>query len=174
MQDSRSLFWCSGLDRLQQSPPQMAALIFGLSAHRKFKLNTFACQLFVNLTVGIQPVVNSTTLLLVQHNFRSLCTILAGPDTLADNFNRIDEVAKNCVVDGSKGTRARALLLLSRTGTIRAPGSGKNAARSDHENVAVGELLFKLARKTARNQSRSLEQRCRIDLPLLHLVEALE
>jgi len=47
-------------------------------------------------------------------------------------------------VDGSECSRTRALLCLVGARAVGALGAGKDAARGDEEDVAVGELLLEL------------------------------
>ena len=45
----------------------------------------------------------------------------------------------------SQGSRSRSLLLLAGAGSVGALGARENAAGSEDEDVAVGELLLELA-----------------------------
>ena len=52
-------------------------------------------------------------------------------------------------MDGSQSSRAGALLLLGVAGAGGALGAGQDAARSQDQDVAVGELLLELTGKAA-------------------------
>lgn len=103
-----------------------------------------AGQAAVDLGVGVESVVDTTTLLLVEDDLEELAAILLGADALADNLDGVDEVGEDGIVDGGQGSRTRALLL---EGVARAGGSlgaGQNAARGEDQDMAVGELLLEL------------------------------
>lgn len=92
-------------------------------------------------------MVDAAALLLVQHNLGGLAAVLLGADTLADDLDGIDEVGQDGVVDGGQSTRARTLLGLVGARVDGTLGAGKNAALSDEQDVAVGELLLELTGK---------------------------
>lgn len=89
-------------------------------------------------------MVDTAPLLLVQDHLDGLATVLLGADALADDLDGVDEVVEDGVVDGGQGTRARTLLGLVGARVGGALGAGKDAALSDEEDVAVGELLLEL------------------------------
>ena len=79
---------------------------------------------------------------------------------------------------GSQRARARAFLRLRGAGTVRAFGTGENAAGGEEEHLAVGELLLELAGEAFEGRVLVF---CSIDgldakcwLPLLDLVESAE
>lgn len=119
-------------------------LVVGNAALGELENDVTAGQSSVDLTVGIQAVVNTTTLLLVKDDLEDLAAVLLGADALADDLNGVDKVGQDGVVHGSESARARTLLgeLGARAG--RALGTGQNAARSNEEDLAVGELLLEL------------------------------
>lgn len=98
----------------------------------------------VDLGVGVQAVVDATTLLLVEDDLEGLGAVLLGAETLADNLDGVDEVGQDGVVDSSQSARTGALLLLGVAGAGGALGAGKDAARGQDQDVAVGELLLQL------------------------------
>lgn len=89
-------------------------------------------------------MVNATTLLLVQDDLEKLAAVLLRPDALANDLDGVDEVSEDGLVDSGQSARTGALLLLGRAGVDGALGAGEDAAGSDEENVAVGELLLEL------------------------------
>lgn len=90
-------------------------------------------------------MVDTAALLLVQNNLHGLAAVLLGADALADDLDGVDEVAEDGVVDGGQSARTGALLGLGGARVDGALGAGQDAALSNKENVAVGELLLKLA-----------------------------
>lgn len=76
-------------------------------------------------------------------------------------------------MDGSESPRAGTLLGLVGARAVGALGAGENAAGSDQEDVAVGELLLELTGE-AGGISIDVAYRWGESLPLLHLVPALE
>lgn len=119
-------------------------LVISSAALGELENNVAAGQSSVNLAIGIEAVVNTTTLLLVENDLDGLAAILLGADTLANNLNGVDDVGEDGVVDSSQSTGTRTLL---GEGVARADGAlraGEDTARSNDDNVAVGELLLEL------------------------------
>lgn len=114
----------------------------------EFKDNSTASQPTVDLAVGIKAVVNTTTLLLVQDDLEGLGAVLLGAGTLADDLDGVDEVGEDGVVDSSQSAGTGTLLLLVGTRAGGALGAGQDAALSNEEDVAVGELLLELTGQT--------------------------
>lgn len=96
----------------------------------------------VNGAVGIEAVVDAAALLLVQDDLHGLRSVLLGAEASADDLDGVDHVGEDGVVDGGQRAGTGALLLLVRARVGGALGAGEDAALSDEENVAVGELLF--------------------------------
>lgn len=142
----------------------------------ELEVDTLACEALVDLRVGVESVVNTTTLLLVKDNLEDLGTVLLGAHALTDNLDGEDEVSKDGVVDGGECARTWALLGLRSAGTVGALGAGKDTAGSDDEDVTVGELLLELTGQAGEiSVSDEVEEWwCQGYLPLLDLVEALE
>lgn len=115
--------------------------------NREFENDVLAGELAVDLAEGVNLVVNTSTLLGVEEDLDDLVAILLGADALANDLGRVDEVAKDSVVDGGKSPGARALLLDARA----AAWLGKNAALSKEDNVAVRELLLELTGQTVKD-----------------------
>lgn len=120
------------------------SLKLGAAGLGELEVDVAASQSSVDLRVGVESVVNATTLLLVKDDLEGLAAVLLGADTLADNLNGVGEIGQDGVVDSSQSAGTRALLLLGVAGAGRALGAGKDAARSQDEDVAVGELLLQL------------------------------
>lgn len=119
-------------------------LVFNSSALRELKVNTTAGQLLVHLRVSIESVIHTTLLLLIEHNLQDFASILLGAQSLADDLNRIDQVGKDGVVDGSESSGTGALLSEGGARAGGALGTGENAARGKNQDMAVGELLLEL------------------------------
>lgn len=115
----------------------------------ELEVDTLASESLVNLGVGVESVVNTTTLLLVEDDLEDLGTILLGAHALTDNLDGEDEVSKDGVVDGSKSPGTRTLLGLGGAGAVGTLGAGQDAARSDDEDVTVRELLLELTGQTS-------------------------
>lgn len=102
----------------------------------------------VDLAVSIKAVVDTTTLLLVEDDLEGLGAVLLGAGALANNLDGVDEVSEDGVVDSGQSAGAGALLGLVGARVDGALGAGQDAALSNEENVAVGELLLKLTGQT--------------------------
>lgn len=125
-----------------------AGLVVGGTALRELEVDVAACQTAVDLRVGVEAVVNTTTLLLVKDDLEGLGAVLLGADALADDLDGVGEILEDGVVDSSESSRTGALLLL---GVARAGGSlgaGQDAARSEDQDMAVRELLLELTGET--------------------------
>lgn len=120
------------------------SLVLG-AALGELEHDSMAGQPTVDLAVSVQAVVDTAALLLVQDNLQGLAAILLGADALADDLDGVDEVAEDGVVDGGQSARTGTLLGLSSARVDRALGAGQDAALSNEEDVAVRELLLKLA-----------------------------
>jgi hypothetical protein len=110
--------------------------------------NGAAGEATVDLAVGIEAVVDTTTLLLVEDDLEGLGAVLLGAGALADNLDGVDEVGEDGVVDSGQSARAGALLGLGGARVNGALGAGQDAALGHEEDVAVGELLLELAGQT--------------------------
>lgn len=128
-----------------------ARLVLGAGGLGELEGDAAAGQLAVDLGVGVQAVVDATTLLLVEDDLEGLGAVLLGAEALADDLDGVDEVGQDGVVDGGQSAGAGALLLL---GVARAGGSlgaGQDAARGEDQDVAVGELLLQLTGEAIKN-----------------------
>jgi hypothetical protein len=121
-----------------------SSLEFGNAALRELEDHIAARQPAVDLAIGIQTVVDTATLLLVQDDLEGLGAVLLGADTLADDLDRVDDVGQDGVVDGRQSAGTRALLGQLGAGTRRALRTGQDAAGSNDDDMAVGELLLEL------------------------------
>ena len=142
----------------------------------ELEVDTLAGQSLVDLRVGVEAVVNTTTLLLVKNDLEDLGAVLLGAHALANDLDGVDEVGKDGVVDSSQSARTRALLGLAGARAVAALGAGQDAAGSDDEDVAVGELLLELTGQAERALvgADGVFMCVCVCLPLLDLVEALE
>lgn len=107
-----------------------------------------AGQTTVDLAVGVETVVDTALLLLIQNNLQGLAAVLLGADALADDLDGVDEVGKDGVVDSGQSAGTGALLSLGGARVDGALGAGQDAALSNEEDVAVRELLLELAGQT--------------------------
>lgn len=130
----------SPLNKLQLTRP----LVLGGAGLGELEDDTTAGEALVNLGVGVESVVNTTALLLVKDDLEGLGAVLFGADTLADDLDGVDEVGQDSIVDSGKSAGTGTLLLLEVAGAGGALGAGENAASSEDEDVAVGELLLEL------------------------------
>lgn len=71
--------------------------------------------------------------------------------SLANNFHRVHEVGQDGIMDGGECSAARSLLCLSSAGAVASLWSWENATRGDDENMAIGELLLKLAGQAGKD-----------------------
>lgn len=120
------------------------AFDLGVTVLGELEVDTLASQTLVDLGVGVEPVVDTATLLLVEHDLEDLAAVLPGADALADDLDGVDEVGQDGVVHGSQSTGARALLLEGSVAAVGALRARQDAAGSDDEDVAVGKLLLEL------------------------------
>lgn len=121
-----------------------ADLVVGGTALRELEVDVAASQTSVDLRVGVEAVVNTTALLLVEDDLEKLGAVLLGADALADNLNGVGEILEDGVVDSSESSRTGSLLLLGVAGAGRSLGAGEDAARGEDQDMAVGELLLEL------------------------------
>lgn len=90
----------------------------------ELEVDTAASQTTVDLGVGIESVVNTTTLLLVEDDLEDLGSVLLGAQALADNLDGEDEVAEDGVVHSGECARTWALLGLRGARAVGALGAG--------------------------------------------------
>ena len=128
------------------------------TALRELEVDTFASQTLVDLAVGVESVVHTTPLLLVEHDLEDLAAVLPSAHTLADNLNRVDEIREDGIVDGGECARARALLGLRGAAAVAALGARQDAAGGNDQDVAVRELLLELAREAEVQISMQTEK----------------
>jgi hypothetical protein len=130
-------------------------LVLLSTAHGELKANTTSSQFLVDLAVRVESVVHTTSLLLIQNDLQNLAAILLSPDTLAYDLDWVNDIGQDSIVDSSQCSRSWSLLCLVGSAAVRTLWAGKDAARGDDDDLAVGELLLKFASEA-----------------LLHLVEA--
>ena len=103
----------------------------------ELKGHTATSQSPVDLGVGIQSVVDATTLLLVQNNLQCLAAVLLGAKSLANNLNRVHEIGEDSIVDGGECSGAGSLLLLRVARSSRPLGAGENSSRGKDQDMSV-------------------------------------
>lgn len=156
-----------------------AHLVLGASGLGELEGDTAASKLAVDLGVGVQAVVDTATLLLVEDDLEVLGAVLLGAEALADDLDGVDEVGQDGVVDGGQSAGAGALLLLGVARAGGALGAGQDAARGQDQDVAVGELLLQLTGQAVgvgRQYWVALVNMIKMErsLPLLDTVETLQ
>jgi hypothetical protein len=110
----------------------------------ELEVDTTAGKAAVDLGVGVESVVNTTTLLLVEDDLEDLGAVLLGANTLADDLDWEDEIGENSVVDSGECARTWALLRLGGAGAGGALWAWQDAARGEDQDMAVRELLLEL------------------------------
>lgn len=111
---------------------------------RELEVDTLSCQTLVDLRVGVKAVIDTTALLLIEQNLEDLGAVLLGAHTLANNLDRVDEISEDGVVDCGERAGTRTLLGLRGAAAVGALGTRQDAAGSNDDDVAVGELLLEL------------------------------
>lgn len=114
-------------------------------SNRKLKANTFPRQPPIDFGISIQPEVNTSTLLLIQHNLDNLAPVLLGPGTLANDFDGVDDIRQDGIVHGRQSTGVGTFLRLRRTTAVATFRARKDPTGGKEEDVALGELLFEFA-----------------------------
>ena len=92
------------VDITRPYPTTRLHLVIGLLALRELEVDTLASEALVDLAVGIEPVVDTTTLLLIENNLEDLAAVLAGTETLANNLDGVDKIGQDGVVDSSESS----------------------------------------------------------------------
>lgn len=145
--------------QLKQRPPLQTAdshvqsplcsrLVLSTTAHWELEVAGSASQLAVDLRVSIESVVDTTSLLLVQHNLQNLAAVLLGSHSLADNLNWVDDVSQNGIVDSSQSSGSRSLLCLAGSGSVGSLWPWQDTSRGEEDDVSVAELLLKFSGKS--------------------------
>lgn len=127
------------------TPTNATSLIFGRHALWELEVDALASQTLIDFTVGIEPVVHTTSLLLIEHDLQHLAAVFLGTDALADDLDRVDKVGEDGVVHCCERAGAWALLCLARAAAVAALGARQDAAAGNDENVTVGEFLLEFA-----------------------------
>lgn len=136
-----------------------AALIFALGADWKFKSHASSGQLSVHVTVGIQSVVNTASLLLVQNDLEQLAAVLLGAESLADDLDWVHNIAEDGFVDSGQCAGSGSLLGLCGSASVAALWSREDAALSKEDDVTIGELLLEFTGQALLDLVESLEER---------------
>lgn len=114
-------------------------------SNRKLKANTLPRQPPVDLGISIQPEINTSALLLIQHNLDNLAPVLLGTGTLANDFHRVDDIRQDGIVYGRQRAGVGTFLRLRRTTAVAAFRARKDPTGGKEEDMALGELLFEFA-----------------------------
>lgn len=153
-------------------------LVLNCSTLGELKVNTTTSQLLIHLGVSIESVIHTTLLLLIEHNLQDLASILLGAQSLAHNFDGVDEISEYGVVDGSESSGTGTFLSEGGARAVGSLGTGENTARGEDQDVAVRELLLEL---TGESAVISILSRLSLGyrqekggIPLLHAVETLQ
>jgi hypothetical protein len=117
----------------------------------ELEVDTTAGEAAIDLRVGIEAVVDTTTLLLVEDDLQDLGAVLLGAETLANDLDWEDEVGEDGIVDSSQSAGTWALLGLAGAGAVGALWAWQDAAGSEDQDVAVGELLLELTGETGKS-----------------------
>lgn len=91
---------------------------------RELEVDTLTGQPLVHLGVSVEPVVHTTSLLLIEHDLEDLAAVLTSAHTLSDNLHWVDEVCQDGIVDSGESARTWALLRLRSTAAVAALGAG--------------------------------------------------
>tara|TARA_R110002060_G_scaffold23406_8_gene31687 strand:+ start:1094 stop:1753 length:660 start_codon:yes stop_codon:yes gene_type:complete len=129
---------------------QQPHLVLSRARLGELETDTTTRQLSVDLRVGIESVINTSLLLLIEDDLQDLAAIFLGAETLADDLDGVDEVGEDGVVNGGECSGTGSLLSLRGTGAVGALWAGENATRGKEEDVAVGELLLELTGETMK------------------------
>lgn len=97
---------------LKQTIPSLTYLVICCCAHGELKRHASARQFPIYLTVSVEPMIHPATLLLIEYHLQQFATIFAGPGAFSNNFNGVDQIAKDSIVHGSKSTAAWPFLCL--------------------------------------------------------------
>ena len=87
-----------------------AGLVLSRASLRELETNTSSGQSPIDFAIGLQSIINTTSLLLIQDDLQNFRAILSSSCALADDFNGVDQVSEDCIVDSGKCSRAGALL----------------------------------------------------------------
>jgi len=134
-------------------------LVLSSATLRELKRNTTTSQLSVHFRVGIESMVNASLFLLVEDNLQDLAAIFLGAETLADNFNRVDKICEDGVVNGSQCSGTRSLLCERSSGAVGSLWAGEDTAGSEDQDMTVRELLLELTGETLLHTVETLKGR---------------
>lgn len=123
-------------------------LVLSSSSLWELEVDTTASKAAVDLGVSVESVVDTSLLLLVKDDLEDLGAVLLGAETLANDLDWEDEVGEDGVVDCGQCARAWALLGEGGAGAGGALWAWQDAAGSEDDDVAVGELLLELTGQT--------------------------
>lgn len=138
---------------------QSSTLLLGVAAQGELEVDVAASKAAIDLGVGVESVVNTNTLLLIEDNLEDLAAVFLGANTLANNLDGEAEIGQDGVVDSSQSAGARALLLLGVARAGRSLGAGQDAARGEDQHMAVRELLLELTGQALLSTVETLQGR---------------
>lgn len=124
--------------------------------HGELEHDPLTRQFPIDLGVGVEPKIDAAALLLVQDDLEHLAAVLTGAGAFADNFDGVDDVVENGVVDGGQCARVRPFLRLRCPRSIATFGPGENAARCQEEDVSVRELLLEFSRQAVSRRKEAV------------------
>lgn len=93
-------------------------LVILATADWEFETTGSASEFPVDLRVGIESVVNTTSFLLVQDNLQDLASILLGSQSLSNNLDGVDNISQDGIVDGGQSSGSWSLLCLRCSRTV--------------------------------------------------------
>lgn len=126
----------------------MNNLVFSGASLWELESDGTASQSLVNIRVGVESVINTSLLLLIEDNLQDLASILLGAETLSDNLNWVDDIGKDSIVDSSQSSGTRTLLGEGGSGSVGSLWAGKDTTTSKDQDVTVRELLLELTGET--------------------------
>lgn len=94
----------------------------------ELEVHTLARQTLVHLAVGVEPVVDTASLLLIEDALEDLVAVLTRAGALADDFNRVDEISEDSIVYCCECAGTRTLLSLRCAATVAALRARQDAA----------------------------------------------
>lgn len=135
------------------------ALVILTTADGEFETTGSASEFPVDLRVGIESVVNTTSLLLVQDNLQNLASILLGSQSLSNNLDGVYDISQDSIVDGGQSSGTRSLLCLRCSGSVRSLWSWQDTSRCEEEDMSIGELLLEFSGQSLLNLVEVVEER---------------
>lgn len=155
---TQAAFPLQAADSHVQSPRLLCLLVLGTTTHRELEVASSTGQLAVDLRVGIESVVHTTSLLLIQDDLQDLAAILLGSQSLTNNLNWVDDIGQDRIVDSGQGSGSWSLLCLAGSRSVGSLWSWKDTSRGEEEDVSVAELLLEFSGESLLGLVESLEK----------------